>query len=1289
MTVEFPLIVEPEILVEEEWLSIREDLRMTHDVQIEYGRREEGAFADPSKCTMVINNRDGLYTPTNPDSPLFGKIGRNTPFRLAIFAGSPYARLPDDQESVATTPDSPQISVTGDIDIRMDFALRSWSGGLGGFQDFGDLLEKGEIGDNSFQLRQHPNRIDFSWSEDGASVFQNTVSSPVLPSVSGRRIRFRVTLLTDDLTGNHVVTFYTGETINGPWTQLGDPEVRAGVTQIHDSAAALELGITQSINNEFMEAYGLQIHDGIDGPTVVQADFTALEIGTISFTDDAGVPWTLTGEAEITDRQERFAGEISEWPQRWDLSGNDHWVPITASGSTRRIRQSSAVLPSALQTLTEQFASRARSYWPLTEQAGSGDVAAPSIGDFFVRSRMTDNDGVRYRMGWGQGVLGAHMENVLNCPTDLLTYVFGNLDSQVSDRWDMDYVRRGAGGDVTFSIMDVGAGTDDDNRRIWHLITEADTRNVILRVEHIGETTSSISLLSSQNVPTLFNNELHTIRLRVSTTSWTIFIDGSEIDSDSHAFTLQPAFRFVLENDARDGLDEHTPIAVGHVTGYFVFDSHPTAETIFNAANGLEGAPAGDNFHRLGDDNNTDLVVSGPFEDTQLAGPQQLDSFLSLLRHQEQLDGGLIYDSRDGPGLVYRTNRSRYLQDVMLTLNWSEGELGSAPAPTQDDQKLINAVIATRFDGGRSEFSLDEGPLSINNPPDGVGRYDTSVSLNAFRDEDLPSQAGWRVHLGTIDEQRWPSVHINMANERVRYLADDVLALDTQDRMHIVNPPEGYPPDDIDLIIEGYTERINAFRWDFLLNCSPASPWNVVVIEPTETVTDHFEEEERKFEIQDGGDAAWFRTTDEAFSGSWSFRSGVITHDEQSDAVIIVPDRAIKMTLMYLVSSEEDFDFFQVHLDEELALEASGEVDWTRAVFDVSGVTTATLRYFKDSSVSDGSDAAFVDDLSFELLDVPPDKPSRLDTAGSELYDSVGAGDDQFLVETIQPETRSSPLWIVSDGIDPVNPADFPFDVRTGGETMRVEAIEPTEWDNFRRTETDTWGVASSGTAWLEVGGDPTDRSVSSNRGIVTLQASSSSVRFQTLTEEFLTDCEILVKISVDQTATGASMLPSVLLRRTGVGAEYYRARLHFGVGGQLFMSVTSGTTAIGSSPSVPLTYDPGDEFHFRVRLTGNHVLARAWQTGRPGFDGDQLMTEPHIWHIDRTVNVDTVAAGAVGISASTFGGNTNVNPQLRFSDFQVINPQRFGVERGINGVVKDHDQGSSISLNRPGVIAL
>src|SRR5690606_4898926 len=68
---------------------------------------------------------------------------------------------------------------------------------------------------------------------------------------------------------------------------------------------------------------------------------------------------------------------VSEWPLRWDLSGNDVWLPIEASGPLRRLSQGRGPARSALRRFI--VARNPVAYWPLTDGA-SALVASPDVG---------------------------------------------------------------------------------------------------------------------------------------------------------------------------------------------------------------------------------------------------------------------------------------------------------------------------------------------------------------------------------------------------------------------------------------------------------------------------------------------------------------------------------------------------------------------------------------------------------------------------------------------------------------------------------------------------------------------------------------------------------------------------------------------------------------------------------------------------------------------------------------------------------------------------------------------
>lgn len=107
------------------------------------------------------------------------------------------------------------------------------------------------------------------------------------------------------------------------------------------------------------------------------------------------------------------------------------------------------------------------------------------------------------------------------------------------------------------------------------------------------------------------------------------------------------------------------------------------------------------------------------------------------------------------------------------------------------------------------------------------------------------------------------------------------------------------------------------------------------------------------------------------------------------------------------------------------------------------------------------------------------------------------------------------------------------------------------------------------------------------------------SVRFQRVTPEAIGDCEVLVRMRVSAVATGASIVPAILLRFVDT-SNYYRTRLHFGATGSMFVSVTRDSTTIGSSPALPYTYAANDWFWVRARLTGHRVQMRVWPQTAP-----------------------------------------------------------------------------------------
>ena len=116
--------------------------------------------------------------------------------------------------------------------------------------------------------------------------------------------------------------------------------------------------------------------------------------------------------------------------------------------------------------------------------------------------------------------------------------------------------------------------------------------------------------------------------------------------------------------------------------------------------------------------------------------------------------------------------------------------------------------------------------MSISNPPGGVGGYSNSVSVNVAADSQLPDTAWWLVHLGTVDENRWPHIPVNMARAAVSGVKNAVQGVDVGDYIAVVNPPAGWlAPDTVRQIAAGTTEVLGGFHWLIAFHCIPESPY--------------------------------------------------------------------------------------------------------------------------------------------------------------------------------------------------------------------------------------------------------------------------------------------------------------------------------------------------------------------------------------------------------------------------------------------------------------------------------
>jgi hypothetical protein len=111
----------------------------------------------------------------------------------------------------------------------------------------------------------------------------------------------------------------------------------------------------------------------------------------------------------------------------------------------------------------------------------------------------------------------------------------------------------------------------------------------------------------------------------------------------------------------------------------------------------------------------------------------------------------------------------------------------------------------------------------------------------------------------------------------------------------------------------------------------------------------------------------WIITSASSFDGIFSARSGSISHNSSSVLILrtYFPDPDT-LKFYYKVSSELNYDYFQFNLNGSEIIRRSGETNWVKQSVPVSaGYNRMEWIYKKDNSVSQGSDAVWIDLIDF------------------------------------------------------------------------------------------------------------------------------------------------------------------------------------------------------------------------------------------------------------------------------------------------------------------------------------
>lgn len=515
----------------------------------------------------------------------------------------------------------------------------------------------------------------------------------------------------------------------------------------------------------------------------------------------------------------RFYGEISEFPTRWNLAGSDVYVPLVASGLLRRLVRAQS-LRSAFTTTLIGIADAATNghilgYWPMEDQPGSESFASPLAGV----DPMLVTAGVPVLAAVDPGPGSDPIPTWQNATAEAVP------------------AGGGTGTEFTVGFYLTVPETGLDDGQILLEFTTAGTAE-LWRISSAGgpliRTSIYVAGVGTHRVTNLLVNGFSRyIKIQANQNGGNVDWDISASGVGTDAATLAGA-TVTSPTGVTVGASANiaTDVGIGHVV------LGDTDDVLFLSAfdqgiSGYAGETVAARMVRLGQNIGffPVTVVSGD-EGPGVMGVQPGGTLLEVMRAAEAADaGGILHDSISELGLRYVTRAARYSdQDgarPSLELDYAAKQISAPLEPTDDDALLRNDVTVTRSGGSSARYEQSTGPLSVDDPPDGVGRYQADLTLNLSSDAVLPDYASWIAHVGTTDQERYPQVGVDLV--KFPALAADASALQPGDRVRLVNLPDWLPPGDARLQVLGWVETIFSHRREITFNCAPASAYDVGV----------------------------------------------------------------------------------------------------------------------------------------------------------------------------------------------------------------------------------------------------------------------------------------------------------------------------------------------------------------------------------------------------------------------------------------------------------------------------
>ncbi|OLF07759.1 hypothetical protein BLA60_25865 [Actinophytocola xinjiangensis] len=841
-------------------------VRQSPPIKITAGAKDEAAKTSPSKATFTLNDPDGDYDPGNPMSQWFGDLKENTRVRVTVPLTEPVSFT----HTIADGPGADADQVPGEFwnsetRYHVELPVSDVTGGIAG---------------TVLQLR-YLDANNFLWVQ---VVYHTTdsVQVGVIERVAGsdRRLLADTRVYPDGtlftVNAFSVVVLVEGQVVRAKVWADGDPEpldwqvectratVRAGATFL---ASTLDAGNTNTMPwvmeytdvrvgipvfygevAEFNPAVADESHAA---PTVA---ITASGIGRRvaqgsdplkssafrswtspqgwiregSMTSTSGVGSTNTMQGAVGDSDDVPVGSFFRLLDETGRYKEDQLFTVTANSGGQITFTPDTLEPIVLRDVAASYRLATEddlpiAYWPMEDDRGSTSPASGLLGGAPMETRVDTPEFAAFDVFAGSAPLvklnNAELYGTVPDYTDTnqaftLAFLarFPDADEAgtgqaivqfyctgTAEVWALNYATGGGDGDLVLSAYSATTGAQLFSTP-YDMGMRGNPRLVTLNLEQTGPTTVQYSLLT------------------VGYTS----AGGTSVAGPATATaTGVTALGKITSAQVNPG-GGYVDVGFGHLAVV------PAVLSYINITDRISGY-AQENpprrFARLAYEEGEPVTYCQGIVPAGILGPQRRDTLLDTWQDVTDFDMGRFYEAKGAYRFEYRTRSSLYNQGHILDLDYEGGAVLAPFDPVRDDQGSRNDITVKREGGSTYRAVKESGAKSV----EAIGRYTDAPTVNAAFDRHLPDLAHWRLHLGTVDGDRYPTITVKAADGVLSL--ERLLSVGVGDRVRVTNAGARRRFEPIDQLVPGYTLTLHPYVPTLAMNCVPASPYNVAVLD--------------------------------------------------------------------------------------------------------------------------------------------------------------------------------------------------------------------------------------------------------------------------------------------------------------------------------------------------------------------------------------------------------------------------------------------------------------------------